>query len=266
MNLCKTITRDDIQSTWDEIQYIGKKISQAEPVLANFIQGCILNQTSVVRSISCILANELSQGMIPKGQLFSHFVKILEQNTDIVIAIIADLRTTTIKDPACDNVLTAYLYFKGFHALTLYRLYHKMWQNGEYALARNIHYQCTRHYDVDIHPAAQIGSGIMIDHATGVVIGATAILEDNISILHGVVLGGSGQSQQKRHPTIRCGVLLSTGAKILGDIEVGTNAKVAASSLVLEDVPAHATVAGVPAKVVKIAPKGVPSEKMEHKI
>ena len=255
-----------VQQAWRELQKIGGEVCLDEPVLSPFITNCILKQASFNHSISCILSNELTAGILETKHIFQCFLEILESNVNILISIATDLYTHCKKDPACDSLLTAYLYFKGFHALVTYRIYHQLWLQGQRSLAQNLHYQCTREYDVDIHPGATIGRGLMIDHATGVVIGETAILEDNISILHGVTLGGSGKERGKRHPTIRSGVLLSTGAKILGNIEIGINAKVAASSLVLESVPNYATVAGVPAKVMKIARDYVPAENMEHKI
>ena len=251
---------------WQQIRTLGAKVCTAEPELSNFINRCILNQQRFENSISCMLSGEFLKDIITRQNLYDCFLEVLTKNPDILDAIAKDLNSYYAKDPACDSILTAFLYFKGFHSLTIYRINNALWHSNRKAIANNLHYQCTRLFDVDIHPAATLGKGLMIDHATGVVIGETAILEDNISILHGVTLGGGSNTKGKRHPTIRSGVLLSTGAKVIGDIEVGKNAKIAASSLVQSDVPAGATVAGVPAKIVRMSADDIPAENMEHKL
>ena len=154
-------------------------------------------------------------------------------------------------DPACRGYFVAILYYKGFQALQSYRVAHHYWEQGREALALFLQSQIAQAFAVDIHPAARLGSGIMIDHATGVVIGETAVVEDNVSMLHEVTLGGTGKEIGDRHPKVRRGVLIGAGAKILGNIEIGQGSRVGAGSVVLSPVPAHCTVAGVPARIVK---------------
>jgi serine O-acetyltransferase len=157
-----------------------------------------------------------------------------------------------------------FLFFKGYHALQSYRAAHWLWQQGRECLALFLQNRISQVFDVDIHPGARIGRGVMIDHATGVVIGETVVLEDNVSMLHGVTLGGSGCGKGDRHPKIRAGVLIGVGAKILGNIEIGEGAKIGAGSVVLDAVAAHTTVAGVPAKLIGRPRGDEPSRDMDH--
>jgi serine O-acetyltransferase len=178
--------------------------------------------------------------------------------------VAADIAATVDRDSACTLYLTPFLYFKGFLALQAYRVAHQLWNEERQSLALLVQYRISLIFAVDIHPAAVIGSGILIDHATGLVIGETAVIEDCVSIMQSVTLGGTGKVSGDRHPKIRKGVLLGPGAKILGNIEVGEGAMVAASSVVLKAVPAHAVVAGVPAAVVGDTRCDEPSQAMDH--
>ena len=251
---------------WQDIQNLAQVIIDKEPSLVPFLKQCVMSHATFGQSLSCVLSNEIAAPQLSGPELFTLFSELLAQNPDIIVQVSNDLSAYVDRDPACTDVLTAFLYFKGFHALQLYRIAHKLWQQQRYSLALYIQSRCSQEYDVDIHPAATLGSSIMIDHATGVVIGETSVVEDNVSILHGVTLGGNGIASGDRHPKIRRGVLISTGAKILGNVEVGIGAKVAASSLVVESVPAHTTVAGVPAKVVGKPQMEEPSCAMHHNI
>jgi serine O-acetyltransferase len=159
---------------------------------------------------------------------------------------------------------TPFLYFKGFHALQTHRIGHWLWNHGRESLALFFQNQMSVEFGVDIHPAARLGHGIMLDHATGVVIGETAVVGNNVSILQSVTLGGTGKDEGDRHPKIGDGVLISAGAKILGNIRVGDGAKVGAGSVVLENVPAHTTVAGVPARIVGRPSSDQPALEMDH--
>ena len=165
-------------------------------------------------------------------------------------ALRADLMAVFDRDPACTRLLEPALYFKGFHAIQSYRLAHALWRSGRSDLALWLQSLSSAKFQTDIHPQARIGAGFFLDHATGVVIGATSVIEHDVSMLHGVTLGGSGTAGGARHPKVRHGVLIGAGAKLLGDIEIGERARVAAGSLVLESVPPHKTVAGVPARVI----------------
>jgi len=177
-----------------------------------------------------------------------------------------DLLAHYHRDAACDQYITPFLYFKGYHAVQSYRITHWLWQQKRFMLAAYIHSRIAELFDVDIHPAAAIAGGLMVDHATGVVIGETAVIEEDVSMLHAVTLGGSGVSEGQRHPTICKGVLLSVGAKVLGNIKVGEGAKIGAGSVVLDNVPARATMVGVPARMVGREKTDMPALDMDHQV
>jgi serine O-acetyltransferase len=181
-------------------------------------------------------------------------------------AVRADLLAVRARDPACGGLTIPLLFFKGFHALQAYRIAHWLWREGREPLALYMQNIISQTFGVDIHPAARIGRGIMMDHASGVVIGETAVVEDDVSILQQVTLGGTGNEVGDRHPKVRAGVLIGAGSKILGNVEIGEGAKIGAGSVVLEDVPPHTTVAGVPAKVVGHPKVAKPALKMDHSL
>ena len=190
----------------------------------------------------------------------------MEANPGIGQSIRADIRATRDRDPAAKGFSEPFLYFKGFHALQTHRVAHFLWHGGRQSLALFLQNRTSEVFGVDIHPAARVGNGILIDHATSVVIGETAVIEDNVSILHEVTLGGTGKADGDRHPKVRHGVLIGAGAKILGNVEVGRGAKVGAGSVVLEDVPPHCTVAGVPAQIVGTPNVDEPALEMDHRL
>jgi serine O-acetyltransferase len=197
-----------------------------------------------------ILANKLQTPDLPAILLHDLISEALIENASIRASIRADLLAARTRDPAALGYAQPFLYYTGFHALQSYRVAHWLWEQGRRALAAHLQNRISEAFGVDVHPAAQIGSAILIDHGTSVVIGETAVVEDYVSLLHEVTLGGTGKESGDRHPKIRRGVLIGAGAKILGNIEVGKGAKVGAGSVVLRDVPPHTTVAGVPARVV----------------
>jgi serine O-acetyltransferase len=253
-----------IEEIWKLIRAEAEEVVLSEAALVPFLSRCILRHQSFDASLACVLSNELDSPHL-KAEVINGLIReaLLDQ-PEIVDAVVADLAAHVDRDPAAGGWLTPFLYFKGFHAVQSYRVAHWLWNNDRMHLARHMQAKCSQEYDVDIHPAARLGSGIMIDHATGVVIGETAVVEDDVSLLHGVTLGGTGKQCGDRHPKIRRGVLIGTGAKILGNIEVGVGAKVGAASLVLESVAAHTTVAGVPAKVVGSPLVEAPALDMHH--
>ena len=189
---------------------------------------------------------------------------VFEANPGIVHAASRDLLAMFERDPACFSLLEPLLFFKGFLALTTYRVSHQLWKEGRRWLALYFQSVASEAFAVDIHPAARIGCGILLDHATSFVVGETAIIEDDVSILHEVTLGGTGKDTGDRHPIIRSGVLIGAGAKILGRVEIGTGAKVGAGSVVLNDVAPHNTVAGVPAVVVGVSIEENPAIEMNQ--
>lgn len=244
-----------IDPIFDKLKQEAIQSSSQEPFLKSFFQRAVLNHESFASVLGYNLARQLSNSAVSRSQIEEIISQAFETESKIVDTARLDLEATLERDAACDGYLTPILYLKGFQALQSYRVAHWLWINGRKSLALFFQNQISETFAVDIHPAAQLGAGIMIDHATGLVIGETAVVGDNVSILHSVTLGGSGAEVGDRHPKIGDGVLISAGAKILGNIRVGDGVKIGAGSLVLESIPGHLTVAGVPAKVV-----GAPSE------
>lgn len=260
------MTRATGDPIWDEICVEVKEIAESEPMLAGFLHTTILRHDGLVDALGFHLASLLGGGTIHEMTYREVLEEAMTGDKAIVEAIRADLRGVLQRDPACTGYASALLYFKGFQALEAYRAANWLWKQDRKALAFHMQSRISARFGVDIHPAARIGRGILIDHANGVVIGETAIVEDDVSMLHDVTLGGTGKETGQRHPRIRSGVLIGAGAKILGNIEVGEGAKVAAGSVVLKDVPPHRTVAGVPAVVVGRPLVGRPALDMDQDI
>ena len=235
---------------WDRLLEEAKELCKQEPVLASFVYSTVINQDSLELAICHRLAQRLSQAEVDMGQLSKTFEDLLDEKPEIGDAFRADLAAVFDRDPACNRLIEPLLYFKGFHALETHRFAHELWKSGRKDFAYYLQSQASRVFGVDMHPAAVIGRGIMFDHSTGIVIGETASVGDDASILHGVTLGGSGKAAGDRHPKIGRCVMVGAGAKILGNISVGDCARIAAGSVVLKDVPRNTTVAGVPARVV----------------
>lgn len=240
----------DTATLWATMRDEATERSAREPVLASFYHANILNHASLEAALACVLAVRLETGMLPSLLLRDVVDEALRADAAITAAVREDLLAHRTRDPACDSFVTAFLYYKGFHALQAHRIAHWLWRRDRRWLASMLQNRASTEFDVDIHPAATLGKGIMIDHGTGIVIGETAVVGDNVSMLHGVTLGGSGCGSGDRHPKVGTGVLLAAGARVLGRVTIGDGAKIGAGSLVLADVPAHATVAGVPARVV----------------
>jgi serine O-acetyltransferase len=255
-----------VQRLWQQMYDEARLASKQEPVLASFYHSSLLNHRSFAAAISFYLANKLDSQTMPALVIREVFETALMEEPGLVDAMIADIFAHRERDPACSDHLMPFLFFKGYQALQSHRVANWLWRQGRECLALFLQHQISEVFDVDIHPGARIGKGVMIDHATGVVIGETAVLEDNVSLLHGVTLGGSGCTSGQRHPQIRQGVLIGVGAKILGNVEVGEGAKIGAGSLVLEDVLPHTTVAGVPARPVGRPNVDQPALSMDHQL
>ena len=238
------------QQTWDKIRAEALSLVNEEPMLASFFHSTILNHDSLRSALSFQLANKLASAEMPAIVLREVIETALAAQPEILDAAAADICAVKERDPAVRYYSTPLLYLKGFHALQGYRVAHWLWQQGRHSLAVFLQNQISVVFSVDVHPAAQIGRGIMFDHATGIIIGETAVVEDDVSILQNVTLGGTGKEHGDRHPKIREGVMICAGAKVLGNIEVGRGAKIGAGSVVLQPVPPHTTVAGVPAHEV----------------
>lgn len=235
---------------WSYIRQEALEMVETEPVLAGFLHETLLNHRRLEDALSFHLAQKLDGNSIPGMLLRQMFDEAFTAEPDIAAAIRADIVAVLERDPACTSHLEPILYFKGFHALQCYRIAHWFWNNNRRPLALFLQNRISEVFGLDIHPAAHIGRGIMIDHGTGVVIGETTVIEDDVSLLQNVTLGGTGKDSGDRHPKVRRGALICAGAKILGNIEIGECAKVGAASVVLKDVPPRSTVVGVPAQVV----------------
>lgn len=235
---------------WLTLKKDAKAIADNEPLLASFIHACILTHHNFESCLSFILSNKLADDVMPALAIREVFDEAYLLEPAITESAVSDVEAVFARDAAVKDFLTPLLYFKGFQAVQVHRLAHYLWQKGRHQLALFLQSRNSEMFGVDIHPAAQIGKGVMFDHATGIVVGETAVIEDNVSLLQNVTLGGTGNESGDRHPKVRQGVLVGAGAKILGNIEIGEGSKVGAGSVVLSDVPAHVTVVGVPAKVV----------------
>jgi serine O-acetyltransferase len=261
-----TPTHSTQVDVWTIIRAEAEVASQKEPVLASFYHAAILNHSDFQAAISFHLANKLDSQAMPALMIREIFVEAMNADPGIEVAMRADICAHRERDPACNTYSMPLLFFKGYQALQTHRIAHWLWLQGRECLALFLQNQISQQFDVDIHPGATIGKGIMVDHATGVVMGETVVMEDNVSLLHGVTLGGSGCAKGLRHPIIKRGVLIGVGAKILGHIEIGEGAKIGAGSLVLEPVAPHTTVAGVPAKVVGRPVVAEPALNMDHRL
>lgn len=235
-----------------------------EPALGNYLSKRILAHETLSAAISELIALKLATEEIPVQVLKQIVDEALRDDPGILQSITTDLYATRQRDPALMNYHTALLYFKGFQALQSYRISHWLWKQNRKSFALYLQSQISEVFCVDIHPAARIGSGILVDHATGIVIGETCVLDNNISIMQEVTLGGTGKESGDRHPKIRSGVLISAGAKVIGNVVIGEGAKIGAGSVVLKDVEPHTTVAGIPATIVG-KPRGAqPALDMNH--
>jgi serine O-acetyltransferase len=249
---------------WSEVRAQAQAVAAEEPALAGFVSTVVLNQARLEDAICFRLAQRLDRADMPGDLIRQTFLQILAEKPELGEMFRADLAAVVDRDPACHRAIEPILNFKGFHSLQTYRLANALWNAGRRDFALYLQSQCSAVFGTDIHPNAQIGRGIMLDHATGLVVGETAVVGDQTSILHAVTLGGSGKESGDRHPKIGCGVMIGAGAKILGNISVGDCARIAAGSVVLKDVPARMTVAGVPAKVVGLAGCPEPARAMNQ--
>jgi serine O-acetyltransferase len=236
-----------------------------EPILGSYFHATVLNHRTFGAALSFRLASKLENPMLPTMLIRDVISEALDDDPAILRAAALDVIAAFTRDPACPDLSTPFLFFKGFHALQAHRTAHWLWGRERRSLAQLFQNQISASLGVDIHPAARVGSGLMLDHATGIVVGETAVIEDDVSILHSVTLGGTGKQSGDRHPKIRRGVLLAAGCKVIGNIEVGAGAKVGAGSVVLEDVPPGATVAGVPARIVGHA-GSLPAHEMDQRL
>jgi serine O-acetyltransferase len=251
---------------WSRIRGETLEIARSEERISEYLTDTILKPGSLEEALSAILASKLESGCLRKDSVREIFLETLTRSPGIREAIRKDLNAIVDRDPAAGNLAIPFLFFKGFHALQAYRISHSLWLHNRRVLAHCLQSRISEVFGVDIHPAARIGSGILIDHATSVVIGETAVVGDDVSILHEVTLGGTGKEAGDRHPKIGNGVMIGAGAKILGNIRIGEGCKVAAGSVALEGTPPNCTVAGVPARVVGRPRSADPAKHMDRRI
>lgn len=253
-----------IDPIWDKIKEEARDASNIDPSITRYMYLLILGNKSLEKVLSLHLSKLLETIHLEDRLIEELFDDFYTSHIEIKQTIRSDIAAVFDRDPACHRYIEPVLYFKGFQALQVHRLAHWLWNDGRKDLAYYLQSLSSRIFSVDIHPAAKFGRGIFIDHATGIVIGETAEIDDNVSILHNVTLGGTGKKCGDRHPKVKSGVLIGAGAKILGNINIGASARIAAGSVVLHDVPDGTTVAGVPAKVIANNDKEYPAQNMDQ--
>jgi serine O-acetyltransferase len=255
---------DTVDPVWARLRNEAEQVARHEPELASFIYSSILHHDSLEEAICHRIGERLDHPDVSGELIRQAYADALEADPSIGEAFRADIVATVDRDPATSRCLDPVLYYKGFHAVQTHRLAHWLWGKGRKDFAYYLQSRSSAVFQCDIHPAARIGRGIFLDHATGLVVGETAVIEDDVSMLHGVTLGGTGKETGDRHPKIRRGVMIGAGAKILGNVEVGQCARIASGSVVLKPVPEKTTVAGVPAKVVGEAGCSEPARSMDQ--
>ncbi|HOV72383.1 MAG TPA: serine O-acetyltransferase [Candidatus Hydrogenedentes bacterium] len=251
---------------WETIRAEAAEEARNEPMLASFLYSVVLNHKRLEDALSYLLASKLGSDTVPSVTLRDLIDDAFAGDPSIGEAIRADIEAVVTRDPACRGYSVPLLFFKGFHSIQAYRVAHYYWTRDRKPLALYLQSRISEVFAVDIHPGARLGKALLFDHATSVVIGETAVVEDNFSMLHEVTLGGTGKAGGDRHPKVRKGVLIGAGAKVLGNIVIGEGAKIGAGSVVLEDVPPHCTVAGVPAQPVGYPAQALPALEMDHRI
>ena len=250
-NICHgRLNSAELKRIWTEVKEAAIGIVEVEPQLEHLLTDVVLSREDMAHGIAARLSRKLAREDMQRDELEPLLLDILTNNEGVVRSAARDMQAIVDRDPACQSALEPLLFYKGFLSITAYRVAHHLWTHQRRALALYFQSIGSEIFGADIHPAARIGCGILLDHATSLVIGETSIVEDDVSILHEVTLGGTGKEMGDRHPIVRSGVLLGAGAKILGRVTIGECAKVGAGSVVLEDVPEYTTVAGVPAVIM----------------
>lgn len=252
------------EEIWLQIKAEAAADAVREPALAGFLHNAVLRHDCLSQALSYVLARKLESPAMDAYVLRDFITEAIDEDPEILDAVFADLRAVVTRDPATRGFSQPLLYLKGFHAVQAYRVAHHYWEEGRHALAMYLQNRISEVFAVDIHPGARIGKGVMFDHATSVVIGETAVVGDDFSMLHEVTLGGTGKEGGDRHPKIGRGVMIGAGAKVLGNIKVGQGAKIGAGSVVLHDVAPHTTVAGIPAKAVAMPATSFPALDMDQ--
>jgi len=256
----------EVERLWRAIRTTAADTARREPLLAARLDTLVLGQPTPAAIVAVVLARRLACVDLTETALAALARQTFGSDALLLRQVSADLAAVVERDPACPDHLHVLLNLKGFQALQAHRIAHALWRAGRSALAFALANQASLAFAIDIHPAARIGCGVMLDHGTGTVIGETTVIGDNVSILQNVTLGGTGKEHGDRHPKIRGGVMIGAGATVLGNIEVGAMSKIAAGSVVLKSVPPHCTVAGVPARIVRRHQDGCPSFEMDQSL
>lgn len=253
-----------IDPLWEQINDEAREAVAEEPLIGGFVHACILHHKSIEKALSYRISAKLASNEMSMVVVREIVEEAYQKSPDLVDAARSDLIAVYERDPACHRLVQPILFFKGYQAIQAYRVGHFLWTEGHRDLAYFFQMRVSEIFGVDIHPAASIGKGIMIDHAHSIVIGETAVVGNDVSMLHSVTLGGTGKEEEDRHPKIGDGVLIGAGAKVLGNIRVGNCSRIAAGSVVLEEVPPCKTVAGIPARIVGEAGCDQPAVSMNH--
>jgi len=259
-------TVETVDPIWAEVRAEAEEIVRTEPTMASFVFATVLNHDRLEDAIVDRIAQRLDNHVVSAEVIRCGFEQAFAEDQSLGDFIRSDIAAVYDRDPACDRYIEPILYFKGFHAIQTHRLAHFMYRRGRKDFAYYLQSRSSEVFQTDINPAVPMGRGIFLDHATGVVIGETAVIEDEVSILQDVTLGGTGKEDGDRHPKVRHGVLIGAGAKVLGNIEVGRCSRIAAGSVVLRPVPANTTVAGVPARVIGKAGCAEPAVTMDQRL
>lgn len=249
---------------WQAIRAEALLSVEQEPALASYLHAVILAHQTLAGALADLLASRLADSTVGELAMCDLIGEALTADEGIGLQCCRDLQAVVDRDPACRGYAPTMLFFKGFQALQCYRVSHHFWTQGRETLALFLQSRIAQAFAVDIHPAARVGSGILLDHATGLVVGETAVVEDDVSMLHEVTLGGTGKERGDRHPKVRHGALIGAGAKILGNIEIGAGSRIGAGSVVLRSVPSGCTAAGVPARIVRGLRSDQPALDMNH--
>ena len=266
-NICHgRLGSEELEAIWAEVQEAAAGIIKAEPQLKLLLTDVVMSRETMAHGLAARLARKLAREDMQRNELEPLLLEILTKNNALVRSAARDMQAIVDRDPACQSALEPLLFYKGFLAVTAYRVAHHLWLSDRKALALYFQSISSEIFAVDIHPAAQIGCGILLDHATSLVIGETSIVEDDVSILHEVTLGGTGKAVGDRHPIVRSGVLIGAGSKILGRVTIGECAKIGAGSVVLDDVSPHTTVAGVPAVIMGESDEENPAMGMNQRL
>ena len=249
---------------WERVRQEAQAAAAEEQLLASFLYSTVVNHATLESALAFHLANKLASPTLPSTILNEIFRRAMRETPDYGHIMRFDLLAVADRDPACTRIIDALLFFKGFHALQAHRVAHWLWQQRRYPLALSLQSQVSKELQIDIHPAARIGFGLFMDHGTGVVIGETARIGNNVSMLHHVTLGGTGTKLGDRHPKVEDGVLIGAGATILGNVTIGRGAMVGACTLLTTDLPPHSSAVGVPGRVIGVPRVATPATEMDQ--